>query len=122
MSVGGDGPHPISVTRRRGLQILTSGQVGIDPRTGDVPDDFEGQMRLAFANLRAALEDAGGGMETVLGVRMYLVRRADYGAMNQIYAQQFRAPPHPVRTTIVCDLVLPELLFEVEAVAEARSA
>lgn len=111
---------PFSPVRVGVGTIHVSGQVGSDPATGEVPADFEGQMRLALANLERALESAGGARSTVLKTTVFLTRAEDFAAMNRIYAEVF-APPHPARSTIVCQLVRPELHFEIDAVAARRS-
>jgi 2-iminobutanoate/2-iminopropanoate deaminase len=108
---------PLSPYRVDGDRIITSGQVGVDPATGETPADFEGQARSAFANLRGVLEQAGGTLDDVLKTTVFLVRRDDAAAMNAIYREHFKEP-FPARSTIICGLVLPELLFEIEA--EAR--
>ena len=109
--------NPLSLYRVDGDRVITAGQVGIDLENGDAPADFEGQMRVAFKNLAHVLEEAGAKLDDVLKTTVFLVRREDAAQMNAIYREYFEEP-YPARSTIICGLVLPDLLFEMEA--EAR--
>lgn len=106
---------PLSPHRIHGDAVYVSGQIGAES-DGTVPDDFERQTHLAMQALRAQLEAAGASFATVLKTTVFIVRREDFAAMNRIYTEYF-AEPFPSRSTLVTDLALPELLFEIEAVA-----
>lgn len=108
--------NPLSRFRVTDGWIHTAGQVGIAPGASAPPESFEEQVRVAVANLERALQDGGGSLATVEKTTLLLVRRADFAAMNEIYAELF-PQPYPARSTIVCDLVRAGLLFEIEAVA-----
>lgn len=108
-------PLPISQTRRVGELIFTSGQIGFE-EDGSVPAEFGRQVELAIESLRAELETVGASLATVVKVTNFVVRLDDVEEMNAIYGRYFEEP-FPARSTVVTDLVSPEFLFEIEAVA-----
>lgn len=108
-------PLPLSQTRSAGELIFTSGQIGFDA-DGRVPAEFDRQAELAIEALRTQLEEAGASLRSVLKVTVFVVNRDDVPRMNEIYARYFEVP-YPTRSTIVTELVSPEFLFEIEAVA-----
>lgn len=112
-------PRPLSPSRTHAGVVYTSGQVGI-AEGGRVPDDFAGQFRVAIENLRGVLADAGASFETVLKTTVFLVDSAHTDEMNQLYAESF-PETRPARSTIITQLVRPDLLFEIEAVAYLQS-
>lgn len=107
---------PISQYRLHGDLVFSAGQVGSDA-DGSVPPDFGAQAELALGSLRRCLEGAGASMASVLKSNVFVVRAEDIAEMNAIYARHF-SPPWPARSTIVTALARPELLFEIEVVAE----
>ncbi len=97
--------------------VYTSGQIGRDPATGDVPGDIHAQVRNTIENLRAVLRQAGADLKDVAKTTVFLTRQADFAAMNEVYAQQF-SEPRPARSTIVvAALARPGIDVEIEAVA-----
>ena len=108
---------PLSSAVVNGHLIFTSGQTGRKPGAASVPEAFEDQVELAIENLDRVLGEAGGSLDTIIRTTVYLVDAADFKSMNTIYAAHFAAP-HPARSTlVVAALALPELKFEIEAVA-----
>ena len=76
-----------------------SGQLGIDPATGVIPDDFAAQARQALANLKAIVEASGSKLDRVISVDVFLTDMMNFGAFNAIYAEFF--PQHkPARAAI----------------------
>lgn len=100
--------------------LFTSGQVGVDPDSGESPTDFEGQARLTFENLRRVLEASGSGMEHVVKVTVFMADAAQFEAMNVIFAEYFPTRP-PVRSTPIVQLPR-GLLISVDAMATAPVA
>lgn len=96
--------------------IYTSGQVGRDPKTGEVPSELEDQIRVAMSNLQQVLQAAGGSLASVVKTTVYLVSRDDFAAMNTLYPDYFPGAK-PARSTLVVELARPDLLFEIEAIA-----
>lgn len=100
---------------RSGDHVWTAGTVGTDPATGEIVGGFEAQVHMAIRNVQAALRAAGTDLEHVVKSNCYVTRQEDFGRLDPVYRQYFPDPPG--RTTVVCDLVKPELLFEIEVVA-----
>jgi 2-iminobutanoate/2-iminopropanoate deaminase len=97
--------------------VWTAGTVGLDPATGKVVSDaFEDQVHAAIQNVRAALRAAGTDLDQAIKTNCFVTNREDFLLLDAIYSEYFGSPP-PGRTTIVCDLVFEELLFEIEVVA-----
>ena len=91
---------PYSQAIRAGNLLFTSGQVPLDPATGNlVSGDFEAQTRRVFENLKAVLTAAGATFSNVTKATVYLARMEDFAAMNGIYAQYF-GDHKPARTTV----------------------
>lgn len=96
-----------------GRFVYVSGQASL--RDGAVVSDtVEEETRLALANLRAVLAEAGADLEDVVRVGVYLADIADFAAMNAVYAEHFPAPL-PARTTIGAEL--PGIKVEIDCVA-----
>jgi 2-iminobutanoate/2-iminopropanoate deaminase len=80
--------------------VFVSGQLGIDPQTGDVVEGGIGpQTERTLANVRAVLEEAGSRMENILQVSIFLVDLGDFAAMNDVYAGII-GEPFPARATV----------------------
>jgi 2-iminobutanoate/2-iminopropanoate deaminase len=96
-----------------GRFVYVSGQASL--RDGAVVSDtVEEETRLALANLRAVLAEAGADLEDVVRVGVYLADIGDFAAMNAVYAEHFPAPL-PARTTIGAEL--PGIKVEIDCVA-----
>jgi 2-iminobutanoate/2-iminopropanoate deaminase len=100
--------------------VWTAGAVGVDPATGGVVDGFEAQVARAIENVAATLRAAGSDLEHVVKTLCFVTRREDFAALDPIYRRYFPSDP-PARSTIVCQLVREEFLFEIEAVARIPS-
>ncbi|WP_319521506.1 Rid family detoxifying hydrolase [uncultured Desulfosarcina sp.] len=80
--------------------VFVSGQLGMDPATGDlVGDDLESQARQALENLRQILTAAGSSMEQATAVEVFLTDMGRFADFNAIYAEYFSASP-PARAVI----------------------
>jgi len=108
------GPQ-LSKTRVHDGIIYASGAIGREA-DGSIPDDFARQVRLAIDDLEKSITAAGGSLASVLKSTVFLVEQSTFGEMNAIYAERF-GDPLPARSTIVTGMALPELLFEIEAIA-----
>lgn len=108
---------PYSQGLRRGEWLFLSGQIGLDPKTGElVSPEVVGQTRQALTNLQAVLQAAGMEMADVVRATLYLVRMEDFGLVNEVYAKFF-APPYPARVTVGVASLPRGALIEVEACA-----
>ncbi len=91
---------PYSQAVRAGSQVFLSGQIPLDPATGElVAADIATEARRVFDNLRAVCEAAGGSMDDVVRVGIYLMDLADFAAVNAVMAEYFQAP-YPARATV----------------------
>ena len=107
---------PYSQAVRAGNTVYLSGQIPLDPATGElVAGDIQTQTRRAFDNLRAVCEAAGGSLEQVARLGLYVTDLADFAAVNAVMAEYFDAP-YPARSTIQVSALPKAAAFEVDAV------
>ena len=100
--------------------VFTSGQVAIDPKTGElVGADVKAQTERVFVNLGAVLRGAGLTLADVVKTTVFLADMGDFAAMNEVYAKQFAADP-PARSTIAAAGLPKGARVEIEAVAIGR--
>ena len=91
---------PYSQAVRRGSFVFLSGQIPLDPATGQLVDgDIAAQARRVFDNLRAVCAAAGASFDDVVRVGIYLMDLGDFAAVNGVMAEYFDAP-YPARSTI----------------------
>lgn len=96
--------------------VFTSGQVGVDPATGQAaPGGVREQTRQVLRNVQAVLEEAGSSLDNVVKTTCFLADIADFAVFNEVYREFFASDP-PARSTIQVGLV-PPWLVEIEAVA-----
>jgi 2-iminobutanoate/2-iminopropanoate deaminase len=80
--------------------VFVSGQVAIDPKTGEpVHSSFEDELKLALNNMKVILEAAGSSLDKVVKVTVFLADMSNFPKLNEIY-RQFFPEPFPARTTI----------------------
>lgn len=97
--------------------VWTSGQIGLDPETGEmVEGGVEAQAERALQNLEAVLAIAGSSMQQAVRCTVYLVDMADFAAVNEVYAKFFRDPP-PARSTVAVSQLPKGALVEIDCVA-----
>ncbi|HZH42787.1 MAG TPA: RidA family protein [Lysobacter sp.] len=107
---------PYSQAVRVGDTVYLSGQIALDPATGLlVEGDVAQQARRAFANLRAVCEAAGGSLDRVVRLGLYLTDMDDFAAVNAVMGDLFRAP-FPARSTVAVAALPRGARFEVDAV------
>ena len=112
---GAVGPYSQAV-EAQGM-VWASGQVGLDPATGElVSDDVVEQARQVMKNLAAVLEAAGSGFDRVLKCTVYLTDLGDFNAVNAVYAEAF-ATPYPARVCVEVSRLPKDGKVEVDAVA-----
>ena len=107
---------PYSQAVRAGNTVYFSGQIPLDPATGDlVEGDIAAQARRAFDNLKAVCETAGGSMDDIVRVGLYLTDLSQFGEVNAVMAEYF-SQPYPARSTIEVSALPRGARFEVDAV------
>jgi len=91
---------PYSQAVRAGGLVFLSGQIPLDPKSGElVSGDIAVEARRAFENLKAVAEAAGGGFRNVARVTLYLTDLGHFAAVNEVMASYFQEP-YPARVTI----------------------
>jgi reactive intermediate/imine deaminase len=91
---------PYSQAVRRGSLVFLSGQIPLDPATGQIVEgDISVQTRRVFDNLRAVCAAAGGSFDDIVRVGIYVTDLGDFAAVNAVMAENFQAP-FPARSTI----------------------
>ena len=107
---------PYSQAVRMVDTVFLSGQIPLDPATGElVTGDIGAQARRAFDNLRAVCEAGGGSLGDVARLGLYLTDLADFAAVNAVMAEYFDAP-YPARSTIQVSGLPKGAAFEVDAI------
>lgn len=96
--------------------VFTSGQLGLDPETGILPEGIEAQTHQALKNLGAVLEAAGLGYQDVVRTMVFLDNMDDFAAVNQIYAEYFKGEA-PARSCVEVARLPKGGLIEIEAIA-----
>jgi 2-iminobutanoate/2-iminopropanoate deaminase len=108
---------PYSQGARIGNLVSTAGQGAHDPRTGSLATgDITAQTRQCLRNVEAVLRAGGATLDDVIRVGVFLARKEDYAAMNDVYREFFGVDP-PARTTVYVGLAPDDLLVEIDALA-----
>jgi 2-iminobutanoate/2-iminopropanoate deaminase len=97
--------------------VFTSGQIGIDSKTGQLAEGgFEGQFQQVFKNLTAVLDASGSSIDHVVKATVFLADMNDYNTLNELYKKQFKGDP-PARTTVQVARLPRDARIEIEVVA-----
>ncbi len=107
---------PYSQAIAAGGAVWLSGQIGLDPASGElVPGGIEAEARRAFANLAAVAEAAGAGLAAAVKVTIYLVDFGHFAVVNKIM-QEFFSEPYPARVTIAAAALPRGAAIEVDCI------
>ena len=99
--------------------LYASGQIPINPATGDVDaTTIEGQTEQVIANIAAVLEEAGSSFDNVVKTTCFLAGMADFAAFNAVYEKYFTSKP--ARSCVAVKQLPKNVLCEVEAIAVAE--
>ena len=82
-----------------GNMLFTSGQIPIDPKTGEIPEGVEAQARQALTNVKNLIEAAGASIDNVVKTTVFIKNMDDFAKINEIYAQYF-TEPFPARSCV----------------------
>ena len=97
--------------------LFLSGQLGIDPATGEFPsNDVEEQCEQSFRNIQALLTEAGLSFSNVIKCTVFLADMADFAKVNAIYAKYFQAP-YPARSAFAVAQLPKAAKVEIEVIA-----
>ncbi len=109
---------PYSQAIQVGNLIYTSGQIPIDPATGQlVEGGIKEQTRQSLSNIQAILQEAGLTMASVVKTTVFMADMADFAEMNSVYAEFF-TEPYPARSAVAVKTLPKNALVEIEVVAE----
>lgn len=108
---------PYSQAIATGELVFASGQIALDPRSGQlVEGDVQAQTRQALENLSAVLQAGGSSLARVVKTTVFLTTMRNFSAMNEVYGQYFVGEP-PARSTIAVAELPRNALVEIEATA-----
>lgn len=108
---------PYSVYIEEGGKIYASGQLPLDPDTGEIVAGFEAQCRQAFANISGILDENGLTLDAIFKLTIYLSDLSHFNTVNVIMEELFH-PPYLVRTAFAVAGLPKDALIEVEAIAK----
>lgn len=96
--------------------VFVSGQVGYDPKTGKVPETFEGQTRIMMENMLAVAKEAGAGPDDFVKTTCFLTDIGQFAFFNQIYREYFHQD-FPARSAFQCNRLSYQYLIEIDGIA-----
>jgi enamine deaminase RidA (YjgF/YER057c/UK114 family) len=112
------GANPIPAASRVDDIVMTGGVSGLDPATGKIPDDPAAQCRLMFANLARILAAAGGSMDDVVKVTVWLKNASVREVVNPVWLEHFPdASSRPARHTMMNEHLAANMLIQCDAFA-----
>lgn len=109
------GPYSQAVVA--GNLVYTSGQIPVNPATGEISKGICAQANQVFTNIKNLLKDAGTGIEKVVKTTVFIQNMEDFATVNEIYANYF-TEPFPARSCVEVAKLPKGVLLEVEAIAE----
>ena len=98
--------------------VYTSGQLGIDPATGELAQGVEAQTRQSLENVKAILAEAGLGMESIIKTLVFVQSMGDFAAVNKIYAEYIHGDVLPARSCVEVGALPKGGLVEIEVIAK----
>ena len=100
-----------------GSVLITSGQLGLDPTTGELAQGIEAQTRRALENVKTILAQAGLTMDSVIKTTVFLQHMSDFAAMNAVYAEFFPEGACPARSAVQVARLPKDAKVEIEFIA-----
>jgi 2-iminobutanoate/2-iminopropanoate deaminase len=112
---GAIGPYNQAI--KSGSLLFTSGQISLDPQTGEVVgQDIQTQARQVMENLKALLQAGGADLSQVIKTTCFLNDMGDFAQFNLVY-QEYFGEDAPARSCVAVDRLPKDVLVEVEAIA-----
>ncbi len=97
--------------------VFTSGQIPVNPLTGEIPEGIEAQTNQVFENLKNLLEASGTSINKVVKTTVFIKNMDEFSVVNKIYESYFKKP-YPARSCVEVSRLPKDVLVEVEAIAE----
>lgn len=107
---------PYSQGIATGNLVFTSGQLPINPKTGEMPETIEAQTRQSLENVAAVLEEAGSGMDKIVKTTVFLSDMDNFAKVNEVYASFFDDSA-PARSAVQVARLPKDADIEIEAIA-----
>jgi putative endoribonuclease L-PSP len=111
---GAIGPYSQAIDA--GSFVFISGQIPVNPATGEIPEGITAQTKQSLANVCAILAEAGLSVDNVVKTTVFLSDMADFVPMNEEYASVFTAP-FPARSAVAVKTLPKNVLVEIEVIA-----
>lgn len=109
------GPYSQAIVS--GDTVYCSGQIPINPETGNIPEGVEAQANQVFTNIKNLLEAANSSMDNVIKTTVFIKNMDDFAKINEIYAHYF-TEPYPARSCVEVARLPKDVLLETEVIAE----
>lgn len=107
---------PYSQAIRVGEMVFTSGQIPINPATGELVTDIKEATRQSLNNVKAILEEAGTSMDNAVKMGVFVKDMNDFAAINEVYSEFFTENP-PARSLVEVARLPKDAVIEIEAIA-----
>lgn len=111
---GAIGPYSQAIDA--GPLLFISGQIPVNPATGEIPEGIAAQTAQSISNIKAILAEAGSSIDNVVKTTVFLADMSLFAEMNQVYAQHFTAP-FPARSAVAVKELPKQVLVEIEVIA-----
>lgn len=108
---------PYSQAIISGGMLYTSGQIPINPATGEIPAGVEAQARQALTNVKNLIEASGASIDNVVKTSVFIKDMNDFAKINEIYAEFF-TEPYPARSCVEVARLPKDVLLEIETIVE----
>lgn len=112
---GAIGPYNQAI--KTDSMVFVSGQIPVNPATGEIPEGIEAQAAQSLKNVAAILDAAGSSMAKVVKTTVFLQNMDDFAAMNAVYAAAFEGTDFPARSAVEVAKLPKGVLIEIEAIA-----
>lgn len=107
---------PYSQAIDLGNMVFISGQIPVDPATGEIPEGIAAQTAQSIANIKAILAEAGLSIDNVVKTTVFLADMSLFVPMNEVYGKEFTAP-YPARSAVAVRELPKQVLVEIETIA-----
>lgn len=111
---GAIGPYSQAIDVKS--MVFASGQIPLNPETGEIPEGIKAQTEQSLANVKAILAAADLTVDNVVKTTVFLADMNDFAAMNEVYAATF-TEPYPARSAVAVKTLPKNVLVEIEVIA-----